>query len=133
MKMGEYIKKLRTGENKYGKSWTQEELGQSLIPPVNRGAVNRWEKGFVESMRRSYIEQLANMFGVKPSELMCFEDKYDEEKISEEVALIEKIHKFYGEDAVNMIQYMIKLNEAGKKKALENVADLTELSKYTEA
>ena len=133
MTMGEYIKRLRTGENKYEKIWTQAELGQALVPPVNRAAVNRWEKGHVENIKRSYIQQLADLFGVNPTELMCFSYKYDEEQISEETDMIEKINKLYGKEVVQMIQYMNQLNDAGKEKALENIADLTELTKYTEA
>ena len=57
MTMGEYIKELRTGNNVYGKKWTQEELGAALNPPVNRAAVNKWETGLVENIKRKHIQQ----------------------------------------------------------------------------
>ena len=133
MTMGEYIKFLRNGGNKYGKKWSQEELGHSLVPQVNRSAVNKWEHGMVENIKRTHIEQLAKMFGVTPSELMCFDSKYDEERISEEVKVIEQIQKVFGKDVVELLRYYNELNEEGKEKALTNIGELTEIPKYTES
>ena len=132
MQTGEYIKKLRLGNNKFGKVFTQEELGHLLNPPVNRGAVNKWEKGRVENIKKSHIEQLAEIFGIEPSDLMCFESKYDEKLISEEVKIIEAVQKMYGRQAVQVLNYFNQLNDLGKQKALEDVSDLTELPKYTD-
>lgn len=69
MKMNQYIKQLRESAG-----MSQEELGKSLTPHVNRAAVQKWEAGAVENLKRTHIEQLAKLFGVKPSNLMCFED-----------------------------------------------------------
>ena len=131
MTMGEYIKYLRTGGNKSGKVFSQEELGHMLNPPVYRSAVNKWEKGTVVNIKREYIEQLAAIFNVEPTELMCFESKYDEEKISEEVATIESVQKLFGREAVQLLQHFNELNKAGKQKALDDIGDLTEITKYT--
>ena len=131
MKTGDYIKKLRMGNNKYGKVYTQEELGQLLNPPVNRAAINKWETGRVENIRKGYIEQLAEVFDIDPSELMCFEFKYDESMISEETKIIEAVQKLYGRQAVQLLQHFMELNNLGKQKALEDLIDLTELPKYT--
>lgn len=127
MTMGEYIHKLRTNLN-----LTQEELGHKLVPPVNRGAVNKWETGRVENIKRTYIEQLSNIFGVEPIDLMCFESKVDEEQISKEVKVIEQIQSVFGKDAVQLLQYFMELNELGKQKALDDIGDLTQLPKYNE-
>ena len=131
MQTGEYIKKLRMGNNKFGKVFTQEELGHLLNPPVNRAAINKWETGRVENIRKGYIEQLAEIFDIDPSELMCFESKYDEGLISEEVKIIEAVQKLYGRQAVQLLQHFMELNTMGKQKALEDLIDLTELPKYT--
>ena len=101
MTMGEYIKKLRTGDNVYGKKWSQEELGAALNPPVNRAAVNKWETGLVENLKRTHIQQLAKMLGINACELMCFDDQIDSSKISEEVKVIENIQKLFGKDVVS--------------------------------
>ena len=129
--MGENIKKLRSGNNIYGRKWSQEELGAALNPPVNRAAVNKWETGMVENIKRTHIQQLAKMFGVTPSELMCFDDQIDSSKVSEEVKVIEQVQGLFGKDAVLLLQRFNELNELGKQKALEDLDDLTELSKYT--
>ena len=131
MKTGDYIKFLRMGNNKYGKKWTQAELGALLDPQVNRAAVNKWESGMIKNIKKVYIQQLANIFGVTPTELMCFESKYDEKQISEEVKVIERIQMLFGKDAVQLLQSFNELNELGKQKALEDINDLTEHPKYT--
>lgn len=129
MKMGEYIRYLRTGGNKYGTKWTQEELGSALTPPLNRAAINKWENGQVENIKRSYIEQLSKLFHVKPCELMCFTQ---EQIISEEVKVIENVQETFGKDSVKMLELFTKLNELGKEKALESLDDLTNIPKYTD-
>ncbi len=133
MTTGEYIKRCRTGNNKFGKKWSQEELGKMLNPPVNRAAINKWETGTVENIKKPYIEQLALIFGIQPSDLMCFESKYDESAISEEVATIELVQKIFGRDSVQILQYFNELNEIGKEKILNDVLDMIELPKYTKS
>ena len=130
MTMGEYIKFLRTGGNIYGKKWSQSELGQSLNPKVNRAAVNKWETGLVENIKRVHIEQMAKLFGTTPNELLCFESRFDERQISEEAKLFEQIQIHFGKGVVDLIQYYNELNESGKQKALNDVGDLTETPKY---
>ena len=133
MTMGEYIKTLRCGGNKYGRAYSQEELGKMLNPPVYRSAVNKWEMGLVVNIKRDYIEQLATIFGVEPTDLMCFESRFDEKQISEEVRLAEQITKYFGKDSVRLLQYFSELNDSGKRKALNNIVDLTEIPKYSKS
>lgn len=127
MTMGQYIKHLREQLH-----MSQEELGQSLNPPVNRAAINKWETGQVENIKRTYIQQLAKKFCVSPCELMCFDDKFDSPKIAEEVKTLELLQKNFGEDAVKMLEMFNSMNIDGKKKVLENLSDLIEIKKYTE-
>ena len=54
---------------------TQEELGRMMNPPVNRAAVNKWETGIVENIKRSQIEQLCRIFKVSATDLMCFDNE----------------------------------------------------------
>lgn len=130
MTTGEYIKMLRTGNNKDGRIWSQEELGHRLNPPVNRAAINKWESGTVENIRKTYIEQLAEIFEISPADLMCFDSKFDEQQISEEVKVIEQVNKYFGKDAVQLLEYFTELNEKGKLKALTTLGDLTEIPRY---
>ena len=68
MEMGEIIKQLRKEAD-----LTQEELGKKLDPPLNRAAINKWESGVVENIKRSYILQMAALFNVSGSYLMGFD------------------------------------------------------------
>lgn len=132
MTTGEYIRWCRMGNNEFGKKWSQEEIGKLLNPPVNRAAIHKWETGYIKNIKKQYIEQLADIFGIQPSDLMCFESKYDEAAISEEVKVIESVQKLFGRQAVQILQYFSELNDIGKEKLLDDVADMVELSKYTE-
>lgn len=127
MTMGAYIKHLREQAG-----LSQEELGKSLNPPVNRAAVNKWETGQVENIKRNHIQQLARKFGVTPCDLMCFDNQFDTPVLAEERKTMDMIQKVFGKDAKQLMEYFLKLNHIGKEKALEDIGDLTELSKYTE-
>ncbi|MGI6501284.1 MAG: helix-turn-helix domain-containing protein [Anaerostipes sp.] len=128
MTMGEYIKQLREE-----KELSQDALGQLLNPPVNRAAVNKWEKNLVQNIKRTHIQQLANLFGVSPCELMRFDDEFNEDgKVTKGVELIEQIQESFGKDAVRMLEYFTKLNSAGKEKAMQDLIDIAEISRYTD-
>lgn len=60
---GEIIKKKRTE-----KGLTQEELGKLL--GVNRAAINKWETGRVQNIKRSKILLLSEILGISPNELL---------------------------------------------------------------
>ncbi|MFS1351427.1 helix-turn-helix domain-containing protein [Enterococcus faecium] len=51
--MGERIKRLRLERN-----LTQEELGNRF--GLKRAAINKYEKGNVENMKRTVIEEMSN-------------------------------------------------------------------------
>jgi len=63
MIMGERIRQLRLE-----KQLTQEELGK--LVGVQRSAVQKWEKGHTQNLKRNVIERLSSFFGVSPSYLM---------------------------------------------------------------
>ena len=131
MTMGEYIRKLRKEHD-----LTQDELGQKLNPPVNRAAINKWETGQVENIKRTHIEQMSKLFGVKPSELMCFNNEWDvifnpDGKLSDEAMVFQVVQDKLGTDYSRLLTYFQMLNELGKKKAMDDCEDLTNLPKYT--
>lgn len=130
MKMGEYIKHLRKGGNAYGKKLSQEQLGQLLDPPVNRAAIHKWEHGLVATIKRPYVLQLAEIFGADPNDLMCFDSEFNEEKIAEEVKVIEQVQQVFGKEAVQVLKYFSDLNEEGRKKALDDLIYLSEHPRY---
>lgn len=119
MTMGEYIRYLRKSKN-----LTQEQLGLKLSPTVNRAAINKWESGQVENIKRSYIQQMAVLFNVRPSDLMCFDD----EAIPKENRSVS-----LRPDESTLLGNYNQLNDNGKDKAQEYVSDLTDNRKYTDA
>lgn len=123
MKMGEKIRHLREQKN-----MSMDELGKMI--GTQRQTIMKYEKGIVENIPRKTIEKLARVLGVTPCELMCFEDYYDEDQIAMEVKVIESVQGVFGKDTVQMLQYFMELNEAGKQQALNTISDLTEIPKY---
>src|SRR5699024_7311803 len=72
MTMGERIKTLRIQQG-----MTQEELGRKV--GVQKSAIYKYETGLVVNLKRSTIEKLAQVLGVKPTYLMRMSE--DEEEI----------------------------------------------------
>ena len=68
MTIGEKIKKLRVEAG-----MTQEELGRAI--GVQKAAINKYETGRVENMKRSTIAELAKKFGVNP--VWLIDDDWD--------------------------------------------------------
>lgn len=86
MGMGERIS-LRRKELGY----TMEELGNKV--GVQKSAVNKWEKGFVDTLKRTTIKELANVLECSPAWLMFGEENSMFEKGQEDAALLVKFHQ----------------------------------------
>ena len=67
MNMGERIKELRII-----KGYTQEELGKML--GIKKAAIQKYENGDVENIKRSKIKLLADALGVTPSYIMGWDN-----------------------------------------------------------
>ena len=67
MNVGSYIKQLRTERN-----FTQEELGQKI--GVKRAAVQKWECGRTQNLKRETIQKLSEIFNVNPSSFIDGDD-----------------------------------------------------------
>ena len=67
MTMAERIKELRLSAN-----LTQEELGEKL--GLQKSAVAKYENGRVENIKQSTIMAMANLFKVRPSYIMGWDD-----------------------------------------------------------
>lgn len=65
--MGDRIKRLRIENN-----LTQEELGEKL--GLKKAAINKYEAGSVENIKRSVVGKMSKIFNVNPSYLMAFDD-----------------------------------------------------------
>lgn len=60
MDVGQYIKHLRINNG-----YSQEELGQLL--GVKRAAVQKWESGMVQNLKRDIVKKMSEIFSVSPS------------------------------------------------------------------
>ena len=67
MEVGKRIRALRTA-----KGLTQEELGK--LRGVKKAAVQKYENGSVENLKRATVLKLAEIFDVSPSYLMGFDE-----------------------------------------------------------
>jgi transcriptional regulator with XRE-family HTH domain len=104
MNMGERIKELRIS-----KGYTQEELGKKL--GLKKAAIQKYENGDVENIKRSKIKLLADALGVTPSYIMGWEDlgttlKYQpkEELTKDEQYLVKSYRKLSHDDQVRVIE-----------------------------
>lgn len=103
--MGDRIKRLRKANG-----LTQEELGNKV--GLKRAAINKYEKGNVENIKRSIIEKMSTIFEVSPSYLMAL-DNFDEEQ------------KMYD----NFFPQRLKEARKEKKYSLETLAQKVNTSK----
>lgn len=106
-----------------------EELGSKI--GVGKSAILKYEKGQVENLPRSTIEKMAILFGVSPSYLMCFDEwEENEQMLSDEVILIERIQTKWGKGVVSLIQNYCEINDDGQNTLVSISESLCELSKY---
>ena len=106
---------------------------------LNKSAISQYVSGKYEP-KQVAIYELSHALDVNEAWLMgydcpmqrCdFDSKINSKKLSEEVILIESIQKIYGNNAVKLLKSFSELNTIGKEKAIENIDDLLQISKYT--
>lgn len=104
---GEIIKNLRTKNN-----LSQEELG--ILLGVKRAAVNKWETGRVQNIKKSALIKLAEIFKIPPSMLLApTEQEKENIKLAEEPQVIIKTDRKY--------EFMNDLSKNELKKVKEYV------------
>ena len=129
MHTGTKIKQLRKLNG-----WTQEELGEKL--GVKKSAIQKYEKDEIVNLKLATIKKLCNVFEIPPGQLIFpeaeeFDKKFNANKLSFEVKIIEEIEMLYGTQALEVICNFTKLNDKGKSHAVEMIEDLTLLEKYS--
>ena len=81
MTIGEKIKQARLA-----KGYTQEELG-SLVG-VKKAAINKYESGIVQNLKRSMIAKLADALDIDPVSLIGFDDQ-----LPKDIVPISQLHR----------------------------------------
>lgn len=80
------------------------------------------------------VERLAAALDVSPSELMgadYWDSTMSVQQIASEAAALDSVSSACGEEAVSILTDFLSLNDTGRRKAAEYIADLTEQPKYT--
>ena len=130
MTTGERIRQLRVAHQ-----MTQEELGAKV--GVKKAAIYKYENGLVVNLKRSVIEKLALALDTTPTYLMGMEENSSSNSfdslLPKQADLLSTLRKSEVQDQAHiseMIRDFQKLNKEGKKKAVERVHELTEISRY---
>lgn len=104
MNVGDYIKQLRLS-----RGYSQEQLGK--LVGVQRAAVQKWECGKVQNLKRETIKRLAELFDVSPSSFIVSEEQ---ERSLEQEELFEAFSSLSEEDQKKAIEYIKLLKKAAE-------------------
>lgn len=119
---------------------SQEELAKAVGYKSNnsRSTINKVEMGYndiVQSKLPAYARALnvtvSYLLGVEQYNLFDSEHNPNGE-VQIESNTFNAVRQSFGKDAVIILQLFDKLNASGKKKALENLEDLTAIDKYAQ-
>ena len=106
--MGDRLRRLRTEHN-----LTQEEVGKYI--GVQRSAINKYENGNVENIKRSTIAKLAQLYHVSPTHLMALDDL--DEQDQEPLVYSKPKQKVVSDLAADYIER----NESDKQELTEHI------------
>ena len=96
------------------KGMTMEQLANAL--GVKASAINKYEKGIVENIKRSTIKDMAKIFDCSPAWLMGFDIDYkvkdkDNERIDIIVEACKDMKESQIKDVLRYISYIKTINE----------------------
>lgn len=115
----------------------REELGMSQedlahrIGYKSKSSINKIELD-IQQLRQSKIKQIADALETTTDYIMGWSEKKNDEP-KEKHDVTDLIKNQYGSDVYELVQLYLKLNEAGKKKIMEELHDTAALEKYTES
>lgn len=101
---------------------SQEELGKRV--GVQRAAIQKYEKGTVENIPIKTIEKIATVFDVSPTYLVGWSNT-DGNALSAEIKILQGIRKFYGKDAIDLLEMYVHLNAKGKSRVFQYTTDMS--------
>ena len=117
MTTGEIIKKLRK-DNKMSQKRLAELLGYT-----NKSSIRKIENDDFE-LSHAKLSTIATLFGVTVDFLLSGESS------EKPVNVLNNVKILYDDGAVELLETYEQLNAAGRKKAVENIKDLSEIDKY---
>ena len=119
---GTRIKYLRTLAD-----MSQEELGRRV--GLQRAAINKYEKGTVTNIPIQNIEKIAAVFDVSPTYIVGWNGN-ETNPLSAEVKVINGVKKYFGSDAVELLESYTTLNSKGRKRLFEYSCELERIDIY---
>lgn len=121
MTMGDKIKECREQ-----KELSQEQLGALLTPQVNKAAINKWEKGTVENIKRTHIQQMAKLFQISPCELMS----WGIEELPKQPTPPDPVVSAFTSEQNELLTLFSELNADGQEELLNYARYTASQSKY---
>lgn len=101
---------------------SQEELGRRV--GVQRAAINKYEKGTVENIPIKTIEKIASVFDVSPTYIVGWNNA-ESNPLSAEVKVLQGVKRFYGNDAVELLELYSHLTKVGKNRVSQYAEDMS--------
>ena len=131
MTSGEAIRKFRKE-----KGITQKKLSE--LTGIAEITIRQYEADKY-SPKYQQIEKIASALNVHPADIMgnpYYYELWDSnmkevQQIVKEATALDSVGAAYGEAAVSVLTDFLSLNDTGRRKAAEYIADLTEQTKYT--
>lgn len=105
---------------------SQEELGRRL--GLKRAAINKYENGTIENIPIKNIEKIASIFDVSPTYIVGWNGD-ESNPLSAEVKIIQGVKRFFGSEAVELLESYTQLNSKGKKRVHQYMNDMFALYK----
>lgn len=100
---------------------------------LSKARISQYTNGVYEAKQKA-LYLIAQALDVSEAWLMGHDVPMERplyEKLAAETKLLEQIQCSYGKKAVDLLEFFSQLNEAGQDKALETLADIVEIKKYT--
>lgn len=120
--VSERIKALRIAAG-----MTQEELGAVL--GVGKATVQKYESGQIQNLKSEHIRKLCFLFKKRPH-YFIFDNIENYERDADVTQLYDGIEILYGAVILDAFKMSLDLNDAGKSRLLDYIADLSEIEKY---
>lgn len=103
---------------------SQEELGRRV--GVQRAAIQKYEKGTVTNIPINTIEKIANVFDVSPTYIVGWSTE-PSNPLAAEVRVIQGVKKFFGMEAVELLEVYMMMNRTGKRRLFQYARDMVRL------
>ena len=93
---------------------------------MQRAAIQKYEKGTVQNIPINTVENIAKVFDVSPTYLVGWDD-ISGTPLSAEVRILQGVKKFYGSDAVDLLESFMTLSKDGRKRVCLYAEDMIKI------